>query len=354
MSSAGRPFVEPNAPAASERTRFAPWLLAGLLLVLVALLSLPIFAKLLGIFTIPHSRGIGHNDISFEVSPAGDMIVFNAAGEGRLDLYVLRLDDLSVSLVAATPEYETNPAFTPDGRSVVYSAGVPGDRADHIFLRPLDRTGPRQLTQADANDSSPQVSPDGSLVVFGRAKTYHWGGLGGNGFGGGVICVVGIDGKNERQLTPDETFACTPWFLPDGKSVAYWAGGDIYAIPMDGSSSSRLLADLRRSHEVAPSHDGGFAYTRGQYSGSQELLFANADGTDERRIAPKLGGYFRPRFSPADDCLFFLKEEWPDGPTGTPKFSLWRIDLDGSNLRRVASSRLFDQPFECKPDATSD
>lgn len=331
----------------------AIWVLAGMPCLL--LVPLALCTGLLRGCTNGHSRAHGHGDISFDISQAGDMIVFNAAGQGQLDLYVLRLGDLSVARVAATPEYETTPSFTPDGESVVYAAGVPGDRADHIFIRSLNGTTVRQLTRADANDSSPRVSRDGSHVVFDRDKTYNWGGRAANWDRGGVICVIGFDGKNERQLTSDDILAYDPWFLPDDKTVGYSTLSGIYAVPLDGSSSPRLVVDLGRPYEVAPSRDGKFlAYTRGQYSGSQELLVANADGGGERRIAATIGPYCRPQFSPTGDQLYFCKEEWPDGPTGSPQFSLWRIDIDGTNLRKIASAQLFDQPLQWQPEAVSD
>ncbi|MBS0260579.1 MAG: PD40 domain-containing protein [Planctomycetes bacterium] len=295
-----------------------------------------------------HSRGIGHNDVSFDISPAGDTIVFNGIGAGGFDLYQLRLADLRVSRVAETPAYETTPTFTPDGESLVYAAGLPGDRADHLFICKLDGSGRRQLTSADANDSLPRVSPDGSLVVFSRNKSYHWGGLAHN-WSGGVICVVGLDGQNERQLTADDDVAWSAWFLPDGQTVAYETQAGIFTLQLDGSATPKRLADLPAGDQAVSPAEQYFVYTRGQYSGSQELLIANRDGTDERRLLPKLGAYYLPRFAPQDNRVYFCKEEWPDGPSGTPRFSLWRVDLDGQNLQRVADRRLFDQPLSWKP-----
>ena len=45
---------------------------------------------------------------------------------------------LKVNPVAKTPEYEGGASFSPDGKSVVYAAGKPGDRADHVFVRTID------------------------------------------------------------------------------------------------------------------------------------------------------------------------------------------------------------------------
>jgi TolB protein len=302
-----------------------------------------------------HSRPIGHGDITFDVSSSGDAIVFNGAGTGGRDLYLLQLSDLGVTRLADTPEYEVSPSFSPDGKSIVYAAGVPGDRADHIFVRSLDAVVAKQLTRADANDSSPRISQDGSLVVFARDKTYAWGGLGSNWSDGGVICVISIDGLNERQMTPDDIFAYTPWFLPDGESLAYWTESGIFSVPIDGSIPPKKLVEFAGAPGIAPSRDGKFfAYTRGRYEGDQELLVANSDGTAEGPITPTKAAYYYPVFSPDGEQMYFLLAEWPDGPTGTPRRSLWRINVDRTDLRKVASSQLFEEPLKWEPESPHD
>jgi Tol biopolymer transport system component len=295
-----------------------------------------------------HSRPIGHGDISFDISPDGETIVFNASGVGGRDLYLLHLPDSIVTRIAETADYEVAPTFTPDGLSIVYAAGMPGDRADHLFVRPVGGGPARQLTFADANDSSPQVSPDGSLVTFDRAKNYNWGGLAASWSDGGVICVMGMDGKNERQISPDETYAQKPWFLPDGQSVGYVTVDGAYSVRLDRSGSAKKLSDFNTSNEPTWSRDGRLlAFSRGETPRSREvgLFVADASGTDERRLIPKKQTYSRPIFSRDGTRLYVFVEEWPQGPTGTPGFQLWSVETDGKDFRRVASSRLFDAPL---------
>lgn len=131
-----------------------------------------------------HSRPVGHDDISLDISASGNQIVFNAAGAGQWDLYLFDLTTRRARRLAETPAYELSPSFSPDGERVVYAAGLPGDREDHIFVCSIHGGEVRQLTAADANDMSPKFSPGGTLVVFAREKTYNWGGLGSNWSGG--------------------------------------------------------------------------------------------------------------------------------------------------------------------------
>jgi Tol biopolymer transport system component len=74
-----------------------------------------------------HYRPGGHGDVSFAISPKSDAVVFNAVGDGGRDLYRLDLGTYGVTRIAATPDYEVDPELSPDGKSVVYAAGKPGD-----------------------------------------------------------------------------------------------------------------------------------------------------------------------------------------------------------------------------------
>jgi dipeptidyl aminopeptidase/acylaminoacyl peptidase len=191
-----KPFELPHSRPASLRPS------VSIASFLVACLVVWIGLVLRGCMTA-HDRPGGHADITFALAPQGDAIVFNAVGDGGRDLYRLDLATRRVTRVAATPDYEVAPAVSPDGKWVAYAAGRPGDRADHIFLRSSDGQAVRQLTAEDANDADPEFSPDGSLIVFTRDKTYNWGGLASNWDGGGVLCVINTDGTGLRQIGPD-------------------------------------------------------------------------------------------------------------------------------------------------------
>ncbi len=294
-----------------------------------------------------HYRPIGHQDMSLECSPGDDQIVFNATGSGGRDLYVLRLDRPRVTRIAESPEYEVCPSFSPDGQAITYAAGQSGDRADHIFVRSVLGGPPRQLTHATGNDASPRFSPDGTLIVFDRDKTYIWGGLAANWDPGGVICVVRKDGTNERQLTPDDVFAFNPSFAADGKSVIFSTHDGLASVPTDGSKKMRKINSIPGA-TVSP--DGKLiAYTKGRFSPDQKLFVANIDGSSERPVAPTVAACYRPVFNWAGDQLYFLREEWPDGGTGVPKFSLWETAIDGTKTRMIADRGIFDDPLNWIP-----
>lgn len=345
-----KPFVHLHSHRTSSRASVSiAWFL-------VACLALSAVLVLRGCMNA-HDRPGGHTDITFAISPQGDAIVFDAVGQGGRDLYRMDMATLRVARIAATPDYEVAPDVSPDGESIVFAAGKPGDRADHIFLRSLDGKTVKQLTAEDANDADPAFSPDGSLIVFTRDKTYSWGGLVSNWDAGGVLCVMNVDGTGLRQITRDGSIAIDPHFSGDGKTILFWSDEGLFTVAADGSQPPNPLGGLD-GREAVYSPDGqSIAFLMGQYAPDQRIFVAKADGTElrrlahpaEGRLAPPGGGCFRPAFTPDGRRLLFFLESWPDGPTGHQKESLWEMDIEGGHPREIAGCDLFDDPLNWTP-----
>lgn len=294
-----------------------------------------------------HYRPPGHTDIAFAIAPRGDMLIFSAVGEGGRDLFSLDLKTHLVTRIAATPGYEGDPAVSPDGKSVVYAAGAPGDRADHLFLRSMDGKKVKQLTDEDADDTSPRFSPDGSSIVFVRSKEYIRGAQAASGYTKPRLCVMNADGTGLREITDDDLEVYSPQFTKDGKSIYFSGPGGCYMVPADGSAAPEKIAEDPTAVGWALSPDGSsMGFSRGQYSSDFAIYTAAADGTGSRQLVRlDKRGCFRPAFTPDGRRLLFLVESWPNGPSGEPKQGLWEVDVAGGPPREIADDHLFDAPL---------
>ena len=100
-----------------------------------------------------------------------------------------------------------DPALTPDGKRLAFVREVDG--REHVFVARADGSSPVQVTFGADNDQSPAFSPDGKSIVFCAAD--------------GVPPVeqanlfeMRADGSGLVQLTEGDRFACHPSWGKDG------------------------------------------------------------------------------------------------------------------------------------------
>jgi Tol biopolymer transport system component len=174
---------------------------------------------------------------------------------------------LALRALTSDTGYTAEPTVSRDGKWLAYSSdrGEAGD-AD-IWVQPLDGGEPRRLTGPEGHDTLPDISPDGSQVVF---KSWRE---------GGGLFVVPTQGGPVRRLA-DSVFRAR--FSPDGAWVAYSAKnkdgtGEIFVLRPDGSDRRQIPTDLEDARCVLWTPDG------------KHLIFTAADkgtGQFDWRVSP--------------------------------------------------------------------
>ena len=95
------------------------------------------------------------------LSPDGKKVAFIAHGE----VFAASAKDAGDALrISHTAAAESQPAWSPNSRSLVY--GSDQDGATHLFQYDFATRSQTRLTDGDTDDSSPIVSPDGKLLAF--------------------------------------------------------------------------------------------------------------------------------------------------------------------------------------------
>jgi hypothetical protein len=99
-------------------------------------------------------------------SPDGRTLAFSAWRNGRFDIYLLDLESREIKSFTNDDIYDGAPVFSPDGKSIV-CVSVVGNGYGKLFRIDLDKPGQRyQLTGGDSNENDPVYSPDGKRVYF--------------------------------------------------------------------------------------------------------------------------------------------------------------------------------------------
>lgn len=295
---------------------------------------------------------------TFDVSPDGKTIAFAGSGNGGNNLFLLDLATSKVTPLTNTPADEGYPAFSPDGKYLVYSSAKGPDQAHHLFLRSLDGKHVRQLTNAPVTDDEyPSFSPDGKKIVFCHSPHYVEGVEGGDTTTGFDVYMVHRDGSHLKQVTRVNSGGyIRPRFYSDNRHVLF----DKTVLPTSPDSSDGVLTSLARADASGqqPIQDvlkfsGCDGWPCFFPDGKQIVFCGNFNGTlDLYRVALTGGkpsklllgqtdtGFYNPAIT-RDGNKIYCQERY--------NLNLYQMNSNGSDLHQVADGSLFSDPLHWKP-----
>ena len=200
------------------------------------------------------------------ITPDGRQIAFTVANGTRTILYAMDSDGRGLRALTRQPRLRGNPAWAPDGRSIVSAVLRDGEpRLMNIFL---DGSPPTQLVFEYSID--PVWSPDGRFLVYSGADvgtTFQLRAVTADGRPYPIPALILTRGARRRQP-----------FGPDAGSIVVLRG--------DGGHRNFWLVDLRTGAErqfsdLAPdivirdfdlSHDGSVLFDRIQETSRIALI----------------------------------------------------------------------------------
>lgn len=176
-----------------------------------------------------------------------------------------------------------------------------------------------QLTTDNFDDMKPDISPDGTKIVFHTDRG-----------SGRAIFVMDVDGNNVTPLTTVDGSVDTPSWSPDGTKIAFARNGDIWVMHADGSGQARLFDDPKSAHSPAWSPDGSMlAYVTDrdtQPGGSNQAIYVT--GPDGDVHIPITDNGFGPAWSPSGDKILFHR--WVGS-----NWELYQMDIFSGGVDRL-------------------
>ena len=171
-------------------------------------------------------------------------IVFRSsrAGEGA-EIYTMNSDGSNQTRITDHPRGAGSPAWSPNGRQIVFTGYTLNDPDSSIWTMDADGTNRRQLIFPPEFAGYPDWSPDGTRIVFDSIREPQEGKppkL--------EIYVMNADGSNVMPVT-DVGFASRPRWSPDGQWILFEGIAldeirHIYAIQPDGTNMWRISEPL--------------------------------------------------------------------------------------------------------------
>ncbi len=168
------------------------------------------------------------------------------------------------------------------------------------------------------------AAPTTGAVVYSKSSTVEGVAKGG---------LFAVRGGRLNQLTEDPTDT-EPAFSPDGRTIAFVRGGDLYSVRPDGSGQRRLTSgsELDSAPIVSPDGRRVVFERRASTSGSADLFAVRTLGGGLRSLTSGADDDHQADFSPDGRAIVFVRDS-DGGPNRHD--DLYSIRPSGSGLARL-------------------
>ncbi|AEE68493.1 TolB-like translocation protein [Bordetella pertussis] len=164
-------------------------------------------------------------------SPDGSQLAVALTRDGLSQIYIVSAGGGSnMRRITRSPGIDTEPNFTPDGRSIIFTSDRSG--GPQIYQTGLDGGDARRLTFNGGYNISPRISPDGSTLLYVARRD-----------GAFRIASLNLSSGSETLLT-DGRDDQSPSFAPNGMQVLYAAIQNGRSVLAGVSSDGRVRQTL--------------------------------------------------------------------------------------------------------------
>jgi Tol biopolymer transport system component len=242
----------------------------------------------------PYPRGVWDDHFIANWAPDGRSVIFMADLGGGQAIWQVRADGTGLHKLFAPPVtgepaffpdgLDDGPAFTPDGRRIIFTRCCPPLSGYALWSIHADGTHLRQVTDEAVppgvdgpSDNLPQVSPDGRAIAFHRNL----------GSCGCYIATVDLLARHLSGLTDPAMSAQIPNWSPDGRRIVFQALSNVWAVRRDGTGLTQLTFDTDATPDFGPSYspDGRtIIFYRLTADGQRDLYTMHPDGSHVRLL----------------------------------------------------------------------
>lgn len=240
-----------------------------------------------------------------DLSPDGKWLAFGGVIDvGKYPIFLLSLDDLKVKSLTLpeTPDYDCEPAFSPDGRSIAFERGSSAGLGRDLFVIPVTGGEPRRLTFENAWGGVPAWTHDGTEIIFPSSR-------------GGLLNLwrISENGGSPRPVAGIGPVAFSPSIPRRGDLLAYVhpnTNSSIWQIRLGDETHSvgpatRLITSRGQNWQPSYSPDGKKVVFQSDRLGYSDIWQCDSDGTNCVQLTSLHGTAGTARWSPDGHHVVF-------------------------------------------------
>ncbi len=229
----------------------------------------------------------------------------------------------------------------PDGRNVIYTLGTTdlgrAKRSSHIWIVGIDGKNNRQLTRSEKGENTARFSPDGKWISFISSRD-----------GSPNLYIMPVDGGEAKQMTRISTGVSEPLWSPDSKSIAF--STDVYPECGADDACNKKISDRWETGPLHAHMAESLLYrhwTEWKDGKRTHIFLATVPSGEVRDLTPgsfdsppfHLGGPLQYSFSPGA-TEFVYASNHDKNPASSTNSDLWIVSLSDKepSPRNITSS----------------
>jgi TolB protein len=274
-------------------------------------------------------RGVARTKLTFVSDRNGEPVVGTVEKRDVKEIYIADYDGANQRRVTINREMNINPNWSPDARSIAYTA-FRGTKGADVIISNIYAGTMENPTKGVGQNMLPVFSPDGTRIAFVSNRD-----------GNSEIYVMNRDGSDVRRLTNNPAGDVTPTWSPTGTQVAFTSDRSgtpqIYVIGADGTGLRRITFESyadRATWSPPPYNEIAFCARTGP---GFDIKVLNIASGETRQITFGEGTNESPAWAPNGRHLAFMS-------TRAGRSQVFTVDRDGRNLRQLTREGNNTQP----------